>query len=337
MTRQTQRIASCYSPTTVLLVDDSQKFLTNVTSLLDSKIAIFKTYKDPGAALHFVKNDYKFNPFTERCLLRPEERQRDTRNIEVDVRAIYQEIYNPNRFMQISIIIVDYQMPGMNGIELCQQINNRYIKKILLTGEADEKIAIDAFNKGIIHKFIRKDAADFSEVLNSAIKELQLEYFQDLSEIVINSITKNPEYPNSCLDDPVFTRFFYDLCQKHEFTEYYLVDALGSFLFLDSAGKPSWLAMKDEDNVRGAIMNAEMSDVDVPNSILEPLKKHEKIVFLFSDEELRKDPSEWLPYLHSAKKLVGRETYYYAFIEKAKLYNIHPEKILSYKAYLDQF
>ena len=328
----TQKISCCYFPTTALLIDDNNRFLSGLCFDIDIKKVVLQLYDKPLVALQALK-DYKPNPITNRCLLRPEERHRDHRNIDVDIRAIHEEMYNPNRFNEISVIVVDYSMPGMTGLELCQQLKNSPIKKILLTGEADEKLATKAFNEGIIHKFIRKDDPHFTDTINANIQELQLEYFQDLSEIVINSLTKNPDYPPSCLDDPIFLDFFYTLIEKHQFSEYYLMDAAGSFIFLDINGKPSWLVVKEEDMMNGDYFEAENSDIDVAPQVLESLKKKEKILYLHSDEDLQKDPSQWGPYLHKVSKLEGRATYYYAYITDNKLYDIAPEKIISFKKF----
>lgn len=324
-----------YHPTNVVFIDDDDQFLKFITFKVGRTLA-YKSFNDPIQALKFLNETYQSNPFTKRCFFHPEERVRDHRNIEVDISAIHKEIKNAQRYNEISTLVIDYEMPGMNGLALCQQLVNKRFKIILLTGQADEKLAIEAFNNGIIHKFIRKDTANFTDILNTAISDLQQSYFHDLSELIINSLTKNPEYPPSCLDDPVFIEFFNSFLKKQQPTEYYLADALGSYLFLDFEGKPSWLAVKDEDAMAGAAVDAELSDQEVSTDILNPLKKREKLVYLYSDLDLKKDPAEWLPYLHPTKKLQGREIYYYAIIQANKNYNLGPEKIFSYKNYLEQ-
>jgi CheY-like chemotaxis protein len=316
------------------MIDDNRKFLNNIKLDLDPKRAIFQFYDNPVKALQFLTEKYTPDPFINRCIQHPEERHRDHRNIDVDIRAIHKELYNPMRFNEISVIVVDYAMPGLNGLEFCERLKSRQFKMILLTGEADEKLANDAFNRGIIHRFIRKDTLNFVEVLKSAINELQLMYFQDLSEIIINSLTKNPDYPYCCLDDQVFINFFEMLCNKNQFTEYYLMDATGSYLFLDFEGKPTWLAVKDENWMESDAFTAEMSDTEISPEILEPLRKREKLLYLHSDDDFDKQPQDWLPYLHPAQKLIGRSIYYYAYINDPKVYDIHSDRILSYKEYL---
>lgn len=328
-------LTCCYYQTTVVLIDDDQRFLESVGFKLGRTTA-YKSFLYPLEALKFLKEEYQPRFFIQRCLLRPEEQQKDHRNIEIDVRAIHQEIYNPNRFGEISVLVIDYAMPGMNGLELCQQLKGSHFKIVLLTGEADEKIATELFNKGFINRYIRKDSPNFMQMLNTAITELQQEYFLDLSAIVINSLTKNPDYPPSCLDDPVFIKFFYKLCEQYKFAEYYLMDANGSYMFLDFEGNPSWLVVKDEDEMQAYVKIAEFADTEVSLSILEPLKNREKIIYLHDENEFKKEPAEWLTYLHPANKLEGKLTYYYSYIDNPKAYDIQADKVLSYKAFLDK-
>lgn len=330
-------IPCCYHPTTVVMIDDDARFLKFASLKIESNNnLVTKTFADPISAADFLIKQYKPKTFLEFCLDNPEEQSRDHRNIDFDIRAIRQELYNPYRFDEIFIVVVDYVMPNMNGLELCKQLQHRYVKKILLTGEADEKIAIDGFNKGLIHKFIRKDMPDALEQLNQAIQELLWKSFQEQSEVIVNTLSFHPEHPPSCLDDPIFVDFFEQLCKKYKFTEYYLMDANGSFMFLDVNAKPSWLVVKDEGEMRGWHEMAELADTEVSPSILQAMQTRQKILYLHSDSDFQLDPSQWQKYLHTASKLEGRITYYYSYIDNSNTYDINTNKILSYKKYLDQ-
>lgn len=330
------RIACCYFPTTVIFVDDNRKFHNNIKLSMDRKTAVYKFYNNPNEALQFLTGLPKYASFLDKCLSRPEERHRDHRSIDVNVGVIHLEIYNPGRFDQVSVLVVDYAMPGMNGLEISRQLKNSPIKIILLTGEASEKLALEAFNKGEIHRFIRKDDANFNQILNEAISDLQNEFFKDQSEVIISSLTKNPGHPSCCLDDPVFIEFFDKFCKKYQFTEYFLSEATGSFLFLDANGKPSWLIVKDEDEMEGAVSEAELSDAEVPPDVLVALKSKEKLLHRYSHADYFKLPVEWMSLMHPAKKLEGRNTYYYAYIDDPKAYPIDSSRVLSYAAYLEK-
>ena len=68
-------------------------------------------------------------------------------------------IYNKERFGETSVVVVDFAMPQMNGEEFCRklgQLKGNSVKIIMLTGEADEEMAVRLFNAGVIDKFLRK-------------------------------------------------------------------------------------------------------------------------------------------------------------------------------------
>ncbi len=71
----------------------------------------------------------------------------------------------------LALIVSDYHMPGMNGIELLAQVGKSYpnITRILLTGAADLEMTIDAVNRGNIFRFLIKPCS--SEVFITAIKD----------------------------------------------------------------------------------------------------------------------------------------------------------------------
>lgn len=71
----------------------------------------------------------------------------------------------------LALIISDYRMPGMNGIELLSQVHKTSpdVTRILLTGAADLDMALDAINKGHIYRFLLKPCSE--EVLVAAVKD----------------------------------------------------------------------------------------------------------------------------------------------------------------------
>jgi len=70
-----------------------------------------------------------------------------------------------------AVIISDYQMPKVNGIELLQMVQKIYpdTVRIMLTGQADMNVAISAINKGSIFRFLTKPCD--TENLKAQIKE----------------------------------------------------------------------------------------------------------------------------------------------------------------------
>lgn len=333
-------VSVCYYPTTVMFVDDDAKYLHKLELLIDTQKASCKLFSNAKEALEWLKK-HEPSPFTKRCIERPEESAFDHRNIDIDVRKIWHEMHNLKRFEEISVLVVDYAMPGLSGLEFakqCRQFKKSPFKILMLTGEADEALAVQAFNDKVIDKFLRKNTPNFEAALNAAINELQEQYFYDLSQLVIDSLTKDPEHPMiNWLDEPVFFKLFDEIFKKHHLTEYYLTDAFGSYMFLDFEGKPSWLVVKSEDEMYAAHETADMADDPVPEEILQAMKNRELVLYLHERGGLSDDIDELKRSLHPATKLTGnKSTYYYSYIDNPKAYKIDLDKVLSYKAYREQ-
>ena len=97
-------------------------------------------------------------------------------------------VHDPNRFAEVSVAIVDYDMPGENGMEICRRLRNHPVRTVMLTGKADEKLATSAFNQGLIDRFVLKHDSATVDRLDDLIAELQLDYFDrmrsELSAII---------------------------------------------------------------------------------------------------------------------------------------------------------
>jgi len=77
-----------------------------------------------------------------------------------------------------SVVVADMQMPGINGVDLLIQIEHRYpdTVRIMLTGNADQKTARDAVNKGHIFRFLTKPCPpeELVPALKAGLKQYQL-------------------------------------------------------------------------------------------------------------------------------------------------------------------
>lgn len=124
--------------------------------------------------------------------------------VDIDVFSIHKMMYIPDRFAEISVAVIDYAMPAMNGLEFCAATSDLPMKKIILTGQAGHSTAVRAFNEKLIDRFIMKGEYGFLKTLREAIHNLQRDYFSDLSEVIIKDLEANPR---SCLSDPIFLDF----------------------------------------------------------------------------------------------------------------------------------
>jgi CheY-like chemotaxis protein len=317
-----------------MFVDDSRDFLLNFTLQLDENIA-FQLHDSPYKALEVIHQAQKPSQVNERVLseyLDASGCPITNYTVNLDLAAIHWEVYNPQRFNEVSVVVVDYAMPGMSGLEFCSRMENSPIKRVLLTGKADEKTAVQAFNEGIIDLYIQKQNTNITKLINESIASMQLRYFQNMSDIITKMLSVSSP---SCLQDYEFSKLFFALIEEHKIVEYYLTENSGSFLLLDGDANISYLVIKTEQDLK---LNYELAlDNKAPQQVLEKLKTGEVIPYFWQTNNFSQSQwDDWATYLHPAKKLVGKETYYYAYIENPTIPDLHPEKIVSYNSYLEQ-
>lgn len=79
---------------------------------------------------------------------------------------------------EVSLVISDYNMPRMNGLEFLKSIKTQYphILAIMLTGQAEIQIAVQAINEAGVYKFIQKpwDDQDLKITILRALESLDL-------------------------------------------------------------------------------------------------------------------------------------------------------------------
>lgn len=208
------------------------------------------------------------------------------------------------RVLEPSVFVVDYQMPGMNGLDVCRHITNPYISKLLLTGIADEKIAIQALNEGTIDYYLHKSEADLSLRIVAAVKHLQHQYFHRL----IKDYRFYYQPPH--LSDPAFNTYFTEICEELAIVEHYYMDSPQGVLLIDKKGKASVLLAYCEEEIKAHINHCHQQQA--PRPLIDELIEGRSIPFFprrsyyFYDSSLL----NWQDYLHKATHVSGCQTYF---------------------------
>jgi response regulator RpfG family c-di-GMP phosphodiesterase len=77
-----------------------------------------------------------------------------------------------------AVVVSDMQMPGMNGVDFLQSVRKKSpdTVRMMLTGQGDLGVAMDAVNKGNIFRFLTKPCPpeELSQALNAAIRQHEL-------------------------------------------------------------------------------------------------------------------------------------------------------------------
>jgi len=264
-----------FHPTTVCFIDDNRSFLDSLELELPRTWAC-RMFADPALALEYLEQPPELPPLMDRCFSM--QRRADEAIIRLDLDLVEQEINNPDRFRHNSVVVVDYSMPSMNGLDFCAAVSDPYIRKAMLTGVADEKTAVAAFNAGLIDRFIPKQTNLSTSIVHDFVDELQQEYFAQYSARLKNALAIDP--PGFLTDQAVADRIA-ALMKQEAIVEYYLSSSPTGLLMLTADGTISRLVILEESEMQAQARYA--ASHSAPPAIVNALQKRKLLLCLSGD------------------------------------------------------
>jgi len=162
-----------FHPTTVIHVEDNTSYSTLLQSVLEPEILVAR-HKSARNALAAIEKAGARRSSSQQLVRAFADR---TDFSQAQVAAMRDVMFDPLRFNDITVAIVDYAMPDMDGLEFCRQIAHTPIGRVLLTARADRKTATRALDHGLIHYYIDKTSRSFLEEIRNAVYTLQAAYF----------------------------------------------------------------------------------------------------------------------------------------------------------------
>lgn len=304
-------IPVCYFPSQVILVDDDPDFLSNLTLLLDESQSTYVTFQSAKKALDYIESEVAPLNLDSAFLEEKESYELGKDSFYLNYSAIKNTALNPSRFAGLSVVIADYNMPNMNGLDFLKSIKTKHVKKILLTGEADESTAINAFNDGIINRFIKKQDPELSQTVIKSINSLQRRAFLELTQKTFppsKALTNNPIFQNI----PELEAYFFDILKKHNIVEYYLIDSQGTYLLLDKHAKASGLFIRNEDYFT-FLENEVFGEAEISESIQKDIENRKSLLcYLPTTDQLFPEDHEITKYLQPATTIEYEEGKLYA-------------------------
>lgn len=341
----------CYHPTTVLAIDDDKVFLKIFSTEMSDKLPLL-CFDKPEEAIKYMKNEHHYLPFTSRCLIETED------GITLNFVTIRNEIYNADRFKEICIIMTDYDMPHITGIELVKTMKlppeiSQY-SHIILTGKISSEFKEKLAKLGSKIEYIGKNDPQYITKLLALIKKREDSIFQWMSYVSARILSNNIKEKTSFLFDGNFAEIFNSYIKEHNICECYLIDKQGSYLFLDGQANLSWLFIRNETGIENTIQLAKK--YGAPTSVVDALKTKTVILSLYEKEDFeRRKIIDWDKYLLPATIFESDDEYlrffpnliptsnhgktihpkyYYIFVNDFPEHGIDKSKILSYQAYL---
>ncbi|MFN0040586.1 MAG: response regulator [Burkholderiales bacterium] len=321
-----------FFPTMAAFVDDSADFLANLSLQLKSSLA-FRLFDSSAAALLTLRSESALAPGPEQYFSLYQNREEfsvDHHVIDLNLSRIHREIYNEKRFERYSVVVVDYDMPDINGLELCRRIGQSPIRKILLTGKADEKIAVQAFNEGLIDRFFMKHDPEVVLKLQDAIAEMHEAYLTDVEHTMEDALNIGHLH---FLRDSFFANFFEQVKREIRTVEHYLVTGPDGILMLDSKGTATLLLVCTEECLR------EQHDIAYDNAapadFLEALQRREAVPYFWRGRgHYTEQYADWRAHVYPAIVCNGLQRYYCARVDKPSGFLL--SDVLGYQQYLER-
>ncbi len=309
----TDNLPLFYYPSTWIYVDDDKNLLhtmkivlseINTVKLFQSSVDCLKSienYEQPSTKFSFLKNitdDEKYGVLNHTP-------------IDFDVTDIPKLVDKEDRYNEISVVIIDYNMPEIDGFSLAEKIHSFSAKKLLLTGKAETEQAIKAFNDHLIQSYVKKFDDCMEEKLIVYLKSLTYKYFQTLTAPLLSYLETDHKLPQS---DPIFINFFKSFCEKNNIVEYYLIDKQGSLLLINNKREYFCLAMQSDETIN-SWLSFYTSEITIPDNVLTAIQTKKMMLFLGIGRDLWQSQNiDWNKHLYPSNILEGREKYFWSVI-----------------------
>lgn len=295
-------------PTLTVLVDDSSPVLQSLAARAPAhgQALQHKAFHQAGEALDWLMRSPRHAAVPLRV-----NHDLPGCSVTVDVEGIFRLSRQRERFGIPSVLVADFYMPGMNGLDFFRALQHLPCKKILLAGAGEERIAVDALNEGWIDRYVRKQDADVLPQLEGQIGAMRQAWFLDQARTERELLALH-DY--SFLRCPRLAAVVQALYQRHGFVEHYIFPGPNGLLLIDAAGEAQLMVVETE---RGMQAQYEIArDSGAPRPLLQALADRRVVPFF---QHLGRDGmydksvnGGWQAQCRAPEICRGDETYYWA-------------------------
>jgi CheY-like chemotaxis protein len=267
-----------FHPTTTVFIDDDEVFLSALIGALGVQNHI--VFTQTNKALVAI-NTPPENVFLNcRKLASSMDFSVPLGSMVWDLSKIIDQCLNPKRTDEISVAVVDYEMPEMSGIDFCRRIQNNRVKKIILTGHLSQQKGSDALSVNKINSYVQKSNKHFMMQLEHYIAFNQAQYFADIKQKFIDAKVGLPEFMN----DSEFSEYFTRLYERYDITEYYLTQEPDGLLMIGANGRDYYhLLVYTEAQLKSQWEVASEQGADA--NFLNKLSKQEVVPDFYADTQ----------------------------------------------------
>lgn len=232
-----------HRPGTIVFLDDDPDYLEMLALVLPRRWHV-KLFLRPMECINYLQQE---PPFWEADAWNQQQLVENWRGGKPLIPQIlgYWSKYT-ERFALTRVCVVDFSMPGMDGLQVLSELVDWNGSRVLLTGQADEQVAVRAFNRGLIDQFIPKQTPDISRRLVEAVEHMLATPHARHAQIW--RATLSPEQ-NAVLRIPSVARDLATFAAQRWIEHVVIGDPFG-VLGMDSEGRVSWLQLETREALR---------------------------------------------------------------------------------------
>lgn len=243
-------------PKRVIYVDDDGKLLDALRMTMPPE-AGREFINSPAAALQSISQEMLYWNSIETLLATVQERRMD--GFAEATQYVESYFRDWRRFHVTGVLIVDYNMPGVNGLELLRRVSACPARRVLLTGVADAEIAVRAFNSGLIQKFIPKNTPNLYEEIRRSSEDTFLSVCEHLGHLMRGTLRSEQI---ELLHDERVIRGLLEKIRELDWSEYIVIGQPFGLLGMRHDGPLQWLQLEMADTLQA--LSQGMEDLGYP-------------------------------------------------------------------------
>lgn len=240
-----------HRPNAVVFLDDDVRYLDMLADVMPQDWCV-RLYTHTGDCIEDLRQQHP-------------EWQRDvdahlqiTENWRAGVSLVPQLLQywrtQPQRYALANVLVVDYSMPAMTGLDVLKALPQWPAQRVLLTGQADESLAVKAFNQRLINQFVPKQHPQIGQYLAQVVRELNASPLPVHDSIWRNALKKEQ---HAVLQIDTVQHALAALVQERVWVEYCVLAEPFGILGLNAQAAPQWLQLEPTHDLADAAELAE--------------------------------------------------------------------------------
>jgi CheY-like chemotaxis protein len=263
-----------HRPGAVVFLDDDADYLEMLALTLPRHWYV-KLFQRPDECINYLQQEPPFweaDAWNQQQLV---ENWREGKPLIPQVLGYWSKY--TERYALARVCVVDFSMPQMDGLQVLGELVDWPGSRVLLTGQADEQVAVRAFNRGLIDQFIPKQTPDVSRRLIESVEHLLAT--PNARHAQTWRSTLGPQQ-NALLRIPSISHDLMNYAARRWVEHVVIGDPFGA-IGMDGSGNVEWLQLETRDGLKALAELAELEGV--APAYLEDIRQGRKL----ADLELR--------------------------------------------------